>query len=308
MMRALTLERSLPFGVLGLWMLIAPLQTAMASECDTIGLPSGQVIWCDSFEDEDLPPSGNVSDNYFNFTDNTSGQRFSRSTNEAFDGSYSWRQAWQLGEISVGWFFRTFGRSLVSTQSHSQTDFREIYWRVYAKYPAGTTAFPNKFSRATVFAGSNWSQAMIAHVWKGNNTPFLKIDPASGTDPAGNVVTTRSNDSPNLTWLGSRTASDPIVPGVWQCFEAHVKLNSAGASDGIFELWIDDNLVASRYDLNWVGAYSDYGINAIQMGAYWNGGATEPVERYLDSFVVATGRIGCTGTVRPNPPVLIGAN
>jgi hypothetical protein len=281
---------------------------ARASECDTISVATGTVIWCDSFEDEDLPPSGRLADNYFNYTDHTGGQKQGRSTNESYDGNYSLRHSWNVGDVSLGWFFRTFGRSPVSTQSHSTTDFREVYWRVYAKYPIGTTAFPNKFSRATVFAGSNWSQAMIAHLWKSNNTSFLKIDPASGTDAAGNVMTTSSNDTANLRWLGAVTASDPIVPGQWQCFEAHVKLNTAGASDGVFQLWIDGNLVASRNNLNWVGAYNGYGINAIQLESYWNGGATEAVERYMDAFVIATGRIGCNASVRPSPPTNLGAN
>jgi hypothetical protein len=60
--------------------------------------------------------------------------------------------------------------------------------------------------------------------------------------------------------------------------------------------------------LNWVGAYNGYGINAIQLESYWNGGATEAVERYMDAFVIATGRIGCNASVRPSPPTNLGAN
>ena len=289
-----------------LW-LVAPL-APLASECTNLAVPGGQVIWCDSFEDEDLPPSGDVADNYFNYTDITGGLRQGRSTAEAFDGNYSFRHTWLLGEDSPGYFFRTFGRSPLSTQSHSQSDFREIYWRIYTKYSPNATDFPNKLTRATVFAGSNWAQAMIAHVWKANNTDFIKIDPASGTDLAGNLVTTTINDFNNLRWLGSVDASDPIVPGVWQCFETHIRLNSPGASDGVFELRIDVKLVAARNNLNWVGAYSAYGINAVMLESYWNGGATQVIERFIDGFVIATAPIGCAAGVRPNPPASLAVN
>ena len=285
---------------------------ASASECDTLSLAVGEVIWCDSFEDEDLPPSGNFADNYFNFQDNTSGQRLGRSTQESHDGNYSLRHAWQAGEVDPGWFYRTFGRSPVSSMSDSNKDFREIYWRFYVKYPAGTTAFPNKVSRAMIFATSTpgWAQAMIGHLWLvDTGSQFLRIDPTSGTDASGNLKSTKINDNANERWLGGVNSPVPIDVGNWQCHEVHIALNSAGASDGVFELWLDDVLVASRNDLNWVGDYNAYGLNAVLLESYWNGGAPQATERYMDDFVIATGRIGCglAVAVRPNPPQQLAA-
>jgi hypothetical protein len=282
---------------------------ASASECANISIAAGQVIWCDSFEPEDLPPSGNFADNYFNVQDGTAGQRFGRSTNEAREGNYSFRHAWQAGEISPGWFYRTFGRNPLGSQSHSTQDFREIYWRFFVKYPAGTTSFPEKITR-TIIYDRNWAQAMIGHVWLvDHGSRFLRIDPASGTDQAGNLVSRMVND-PNMRWLGGVDSPIPIAVGAWQCHEVHVKLNSAGASNGVFELWLDGMLVASRYDLNWVGAYNAYGINSVLIESYWNGGAPQATERYFDNYVIATGRIGCSTTVavRPSPPSQLAAN
>jgi hypothetical protein len=283
--------------------------TAAASECANLSISSGQVIWCDSFEPEDLPPSGNFADNYFNFSDYSGGQRFGRSTNEAKDGAYSLRHAWLApsgGTVDTGpgWMYRSFGRNPLGSQSHSQTDFREIYWRFYVKYPMGTVSFPEKVSRTIVYANANWAQAMIGHLWLvDHGSRYLRIDPASGTDVAGNLVSTQYND-PNMRWLGGVDSPTPIAVGAWQCHEAHIKLNTAGANDGVFELWLDDALVASRYDLNWVGAYSAYGINTVMLETYWNGGAPQATERYLDNFVIASGRIGCATAVavRPMPP------
>ena len=287
---------------------------ALTSECANLALPAGEIIWCDSFEDEDLPPSGLFQDNYANFQDTTQGQRFGRSANEAYDGAYSLRHAWQSGEVSPGWIYRMFGRNPVASQSHSQRDFREVYWRFYVKYPAGTTMYPNKVSRGMIMAPSAtaWAaQAMIAHVWLvDTGSQFLRLDPASGTDAAGNLRSTKLNDNANLRWIGGINSPVPIAPGVWQCHEVHVALNTAGNSDGVFELWLDDSLVASRNSLNWVGAYTDYGINAIMLESYWNGAAPQATERYIDNFVIATERIGCgtTVAVRPNPPSQLAAN
>jgi hypothetical protein len=171
------------------------------------------------------------------------------------------------------------------------------------KYPAGTTAFPNKLTRAMVFSSSGWAQAMIGHVWlERTGGRYLAIDPASGTTTAGTLATTKWNDFNGLRWLGLRTASDPVVAGQWQCVEAHIALNSAGHSDGKFELWLDGIPQASRSDLNWVGSYSDYGINAVMLSNYWNdGGAPVALDRFIDSLVIATARIGCDTAVAPSP-------
>ena len=282
-------------------------QTASASECQNLGLPPGTVIWCDSFEDTDLPPSGNLADNYFDF-DVDQGDHV-RVASESFDGQYSLMQRWQSGEVDAGHLFRNFGRNPVTSQSHPNSDFREIYWRMYVKYAAGFQGFPAKLTRATVFANSGWAQAMIGHVWADDSNPqFLAIDPASGTDSAGALQTTVWNDFNNLTWLGLRRSSVPTQINQWQCIESRIALNSPGASDGKFTLWVDGVLAADRSDLNWLGSYSDYGINAVMISAYWNDGSPATQARYIDSFVIATTRIGCISGVRPNPPTNLTIN
>jgi hypothetical protein len=61
----------------------------------------------------------------------------------------------------------------------------------------------------------------------------------------------------------------------------------------VFQLWLNDELAASRNDLDWVGRYSDYGINAIFLENYWNSRSPVAQERYMDNFIVSTARIGC---------------
>jgi hypothetical protein len=73
----------------------------------------------------------------------------------------------------------------------------------------------------------------------------------------------------------------------------HVRLNDAGVANGIFEFWIDDALEARATDLNWLGAYDAFGLNAIFFENYWNSGSPVVQERYFDNVVVSTERIGC---------------
>ena len=263
--------------------------------------PNANVLWCDSFED--LTP---LTEKYFEYDNN--GGDFVRVPGEGVAGGFAMQAKWQAGEVGAGGFKRTFGRNPVNSQSHSTTDFSEIYWRLYLRMKPGWTGSPDKLSRATILANSNWAQAMIGHV-SSNGDPLM-IDPASGIDPNGKLATTQYNDFANLRWLGNRTGTTPIfstqAAGNWYCIEARVKLNTPGVSDGIFEFWIGNNLEASRKDLNWVGTWQDYGINAVFFENHWNAGAPAEMIRYFDHIVISTQRIGCLGDnpslTSPNAP------
>ena len=126
------------------------------------------------------------------------------------------------------------------------------------------------------------------------------IDPASGTDASGNLVTTQYNDFGNMRWLTSAVGRTPLFDaahvGQWYCVEVHMRLNNAGQSDGMLELWVNGALEAQRTGLNYVGN-APYGINAVYFENYWNGvgqaGASANQERYFDNIVVSTARVGC---------------
>src|SRR5690606_23392258 len=105
------------------------------------------------------------------------------------------------------------------------------------------------------------------------------------------------NDFANLRWMGYTAGKTPLFSGDnlgrWHCVEAHVKLNTAGRSDGEFRMWVNGALDAERTGLNWVGSYDAYGINAVFFENYWNSGSPKAQERYFDNIVVSTERIGC---------------
>lgn len=184
--------------------------------------------------------------------------------------------------------------------------FDEIYWRVYVKHQHGWTGGgPAKLSRATSIVSSNWSQAMISHVWSSGEA--LTLDPATGVR-GDRVVTGRYNDFANLRWLGNKPTSQFQLhstqeAGRWVCVEARAKLNTPGQKDGLNQLWIDGRLEAERKNLDWRGSYTGHGINAVFLETYWNEGSPVSQSRWLDNFVISTRPIG--PIVCPTNPVLI---
>lgn len=284
------------YGSFLVWIISSQCYAAVESVCPDGVQPDINVIFCDSFEDV------NYQNNYFDF-DNDAGD-FISVTNESVHGQKSLRAKWQLNEVGAGAFQLHFGSHPLGSNLFPTTEFREIFWRFYTKYPAGFTDYPNKLSRLTSMAGTNWQQSMIAHVWADpSDKSYLIIDPASGI-LNNDLVTTKWNDFANLNWLGAVKTPTPFVKGEWVCVESHVKLNDASNSNGVFEIYINGQLSASKTNLDWVGSWQSYALNTIQFSNYWNG-AGSPVDnqmRYLDALIVSKKRIGCIGDVKPNPP------
>lgn len=262
------------------------------SECDR---PSTW-IWCDDFETDRLA-------SYFEY-DSAEGS-FERVMGVGVDGSHGMRVRFAKGQVSAGFLHLAMGKtpqSYFRPVDDGEALYRDVYWRVYLRNePRWRGGGGHKLSRATSFVSpDSWAQSMIAHLWSGGSDPnwnYLVLDPASGTDVRGRIVTTAYNDFDNLRWLGKRAGLTPLFDvahvGKWYCIEAHVRLNDPGRSNGVFELWIDGRREAGRSDLDWVGRYAAFGINAVFLENYWNGGAPADQERYFDRFVVGTTQIGC---------------
>ena len=256
--------------------------------------PPVQWIWCDDFDTDRMA-------SYFEFvTDNGS---LARVAGVGRDGSTGLRARFTSGQVSAGNIKLAFGRtpdSYMKPVDAGTQDYREIYWRFFVRNQQGWTGGGgDKLTRATIFAQSNWSQAMVAHVWSGSspNENYLVLDPASGTSASGTLMTSGYNDASNFRWLGSTRGAaaifGPSSVGAWHCVEVHVKLNTGGASNGVFEVRIDGSVDASQTSLNWIGNYTAYGLNSILIENYWNNGSPANQERYFDDFVVSTAPIGC---------------
>jgi hypothetical protein len=264
-------------------------------------------IWCDDFE-----YSG---DSALLSAYDDSGVAYSSplpamgvSSTDHFAGSKSLRFHYVTGAVDVGYLWRHFGRNPAGSNYSNTTDFSDVYWRFYMKLQTGWTGQPQKITRGTGFYRSDRSQTFVAHFWQdqnpqGNGTSLDPVSCVSGSTPACSGY----NNLSNFTWLGERDGADRHVydtanAGVWRCMEFHAKLNTPGASDGVQEYWIDGGLQARRSDLNFRGNYTSYGINAVQLEAYWNAGAVAAEDKYYDNFVISRQRIGCASAPADTTP------
>ncbi|HSJ65283.1 MAG TPA: hypothetical protein VK922_15435 [Gemmatimonadaceae bacterium] len=260
-------------------------------ECER---PAGEWIWCDDFE-EDRAAS------YFEIQ--RAGGRFTRDAGVGIGGSSAMQARFAAGQAVAGSLHLAFGRTpdaYFKPVDEGTRDYREIYWRVWVRTDSAWTGGGGyKLSRGTVFADARWAQAMIAHVWAGEGArnQYLVLDPATGTDGGGVVRTRKYNDFERLRFIGSQRGRTAVFGreriGRWQCIEAGVVLNDPGRANGRFVLWVDGVEDARRENLNWLGTYAAFGLNAVMLENYWNGGAPTAQSRYFDNFVVSTARIGC---------------
>lgn len=268
--------------------------SAVVRECDA---PGTDWIWCDDFEQDRLGAY---------FEHNTAGGDFVRASGVGIEESSGMRTRFREGRDGAGWMHLAIGKTpqaRMRPADQSDTVHRDVYWRFLVRNQQGWTGGGgHKLTRARGFASpDSWQQAFAGPLWSGNKDDtrdILVLDPVSGTDENGNLLPyTSGNLGEGPRWLGVGRGATPLFAdtqvGPWYCVEVHLRLNDPGASNGVFEYWIDGNPEARRDGLNWVGQFTDYGINTISLDNYWNGGAPQDQERYLDNFVVSTSPIGC---------------
>ncbi|ABD79401.1 polysaccharide lyase [Saccharophagus degradans] len=258
-------------------------------------------LWCDDFEVD-----SSLEENYFEVY--RANGRYGVDSEEAFGGNASLRSDWVPGSSDAGNLKFSFGRTPVAQKRYTDTNFETVHWRFYMKTDSRWQGQGNKIARAISFAGNNWSQAMIAHLWQGSNLN-IAIDPASGTarpESSSAIATTGYNDFNNLKWLGKAEGTTDIYSDEnktnWHCIEVGVELNTLGQADGTFKLWINDELEAERTNLNWRSSFDTYGINAIFLENYKGGGSSAEQSRFVDNLVISTEKIGCVNAL-PSPPI-----
>ena len=261
--------------------------------------PPPGTIFCDDFEDT------NIASRYTDYGDGSG--RFVPTTAEAHGGTHAMSARYDPGVEQSGYLWYNFGRNPAGSKTQTTTDFTELYWRVWMKVQTGFQGNPMKLTRARLIAKSDYTDAATGHLWDGSSLN-LALDPATGVAPDGHTLMTSGyNDFNHYTWLGLTEGKTQVYDsshqGRWQCIEVHMKLNTPGKSDGLFEFWVDGNLDAQKTGLNFRGSFTDYGINHVTLENWWNNGAAPQTEyRYLDDFMVSTQRIGCGGSDTTPPP------
>lgn len=250
-------------------------------------------IFCEDFEDMVDP-----ADVFFEYQSQDGA--FVVVDDQAASGKYSMRASYRAMVEGAGWLSVAFGQNPIVTGERPQyaaaSQFDEIYWRMRIRtQPGWPNVGPHKLTRLTAVADPDWSQAMVAHLWSNGDDVVLAGDAASCV--VDSEIACMGFGDASLQSLGLLTGETPLFSdlyaGQWHCVEGHVKLNTPGAGDGVFEFWVDDELEASRSDLDWRGDWTEYGINMISIENFWTGGAPQDLDRWIDDVVISSAPIGC---------------
>jgi hypothetical protein len=247
-------------------MIVSCLSQINAGESDNWQTNHPEWLWCDGFESGDA-----LTVNY----QDVSANGMSVATGEAFEGTHSLRQSYIQGQVDAGWIIRVNNAGFPD----------HVFMRWYHKFEAGFQGFPPKMARIrNRLRSGDWSSPYAVHSW-------LESDGVFALD----VSATNSTQANSVGWLSIARSSfsfaNPQNIGRWICFEMEVKLNTPGATDGLYRLWADDSLIAERTNVDLRGSTTDK-INEVMLDCYWNGGSPKAQSRYYDNFVVSTRKIG----------------
>lgn len=205
-------------------------------------------------------------------------------------------------------------------------------------YPAGTYSTSFSAGRAELALPSSPTELWIGHwnryssgfVWNGNGTKmdFLVLADRGQFNFPGNMA---------VGWKGNpnaptEVASNQIVWGPttqdfwcgytattneWVWIEEHYRINTPGASDGVFELYVNDAQNCSYSNVPYRDSSVTSGWGTFLHTAEWGGGGgTVPSTQYwwVDHTVLSTTRIGRPGgtpvgdTTAPTPPTGLTVN
>ena len=197
--------------------------------------PTAEWLFWDDFEEDNLHK-------YFEYTH---AEKYYRSRGDGIGGSTGLRVDFKEGDVEAGSLKLAFGRthddSYCKSVAAAGEYITEIYSRYYVRYDEDWEGGGgDKMSRFTALH-DGWAQSMIAHTWSMGDC--LGLDPASGidiNDSGTKLVTRKYNDFDRLAWQGAKPSKTPIFDakhiGQWYAAETHIKLNTPGKSDGVFEL------------------------------------------------------------------------
>lgn len=188
---------------------------------------------------------------------------------------------------------------------HTGTEPDEIYFRYYL-WLADDWLQASEGGKLPGLAATYGRAAWGDRPWDGSKgwsmrgaieTPLRQGHPADNRMMLGsNAYHFRSNRlGAFMSWPGSDLAA-LVQPRRWYCIEQHMKLNTPGLENGVFQVWIDGQSVLARSDLR-LRDTPDIHIEEVWMNFFHGGGGSPPVDihAYIDGVVVAREYIGPMG-------------
>ena len=249
----------------GLALAMGPFASSgFAAECEDWKQHHPEWLWCDEFE------SGRALRETY---EDVNTQGISLTDKDAYRGARSLMQRYEPGQVTAGW--------IVKISKSGYPDHVFVRW--YHGFGKGYDIFPPKMARIrSRRRESDWQDNYAVHVWM------------RGRNPIVDVYAKYSSQANSTGWLPVQVSDfvfDKAAGKNWMRFEIEIKLNQPGEIDGLYRLWLNDDLIVDRVNADLRGN-TQYKINEIMLDGYWNGGATGYLERYYDNFVISTRRIG----------------
>jgi len=136
-----------------------------------------------------------------------------------------------------------------------------------------------------------WAPYYIAISVNGSGQPFGQLTRADGLGGTG------------VLWqnLGQNVGSSvSLNKNQWNKIKFRLKLNDLGMSNGIFELWVNDQLKCSYNNVNFRGTYSGTGWNHLMMSMHANPSHPQSQSISRDNITLTSGQ---TGLINIQPPL-----
>jgi len=125
-----------------------------------------------------------------------------------------------------------------------------------------------------------WAPYYIMIALKGNGTPLMFLTRADDLGGLGDLYRTFGQN------MGE---TQPIESGVWIKLKFRLKLNALGNKDGIFQLWMNDDLKCNYSDINFRGNYQKFGWNHLMMSFLGNPTKSESQWISRDNILLTEG-------------------
>jgi hypothetical protein len=145
---------------------------------------------------------------------------------------------------------------------------------------------------------------------------YLTIYPAR---PEYGTVLAEANNKQAASgqWVGFRQNAGGYGPsnlfsiqtGRWYTIEVRRRLNDSGVDNGIFQLWIDGQIISDnrsvRFRTPWNGSFGSnftHGTNFVMISDYTSSNVTQNQSIYYDDVKFSTTYIGVQSSTPPAPP------
>jgi hypothetical protein len=236
--------------------------------------PSSNIILQDDFQ------SGNIN----NWLDDAKVGNFIVQNTTVHSGEYALQNSLIKDAHDTGWLSHFFADHPLGPNGNQED---EVCLEWYAYFSPGFV-WPSDSVKMFIMAAfeswsagyppfNSWSPYYLTVAVDGNGLPFAILNrKTSGSTLWRNMP--QNQGSPTV-----------VNPGQWYKLKYHLKLNTPGNSDGICEVWINDQLKVKYTDVNYRDSYTRYGWNHLMITASATPVSPQNQEMYWDDIVLSVG-------------------